>query len=94
MHGRHLPVPVTGKVRKVREGDVDYSVAGLDDAGAGNFFEEHVYALIGTSPCLAVRYFIHSANIANFDPGTVRAFDKPALLRQFDKIRKSLVIGR
>jgi membrane-bound inhibitor of C-type lysozyme len=85
---------VMGKVRKVKEGGVEYSVAELDDAGAGNLFEEHVYALVGTSPCLAVRYFIHSANIGNFDPGTVRAFDKPALLRPFDKIRKSLVIGR
>ena len=85
---------VMGKVRKIKEGGVEYSVAELDDAGAGYLYEEHVYALIGTSPCLAVRYFIHSANIANFDPGTVRAFDEPALLRQFDKIRKSLVIGR
>lgn len=85
---------VTGEVKAVADDGVDYSVASLTDAGAGNLYDETVYVLAGTSPCLAVRYFIHSANIANFDPGTVKEFDRAALVRQFDKIRRTLVIGR
>ena len=61
------------------ENGTEYSVASLSDAGAGNLYEEKVYALVGTSPCLAVRTFIHSTNIANYDPGTVTAFDEAAL---------------
>lgn len=72
----------------------DYSVASLSDAGAGNLYDETVYALVGTSPCLAVRTFIHSTNLANYDPGTVTAFDEAALTAQFDAIRKTLIVGQ
>ncbi|MBZ0228141.1 MAG: hypothetical protein K8F58_06775, partial [Bauldia sp.] len=76
------------------EDDTEYSVASLTDAGAGNLYEETVYALAGTSPCLAVRTFIHSANIGNFDPGTVTEFDKAALTAESDAIRKTVVAGQ
>jgi membrane-bound inhibitor of C-type lysozyme len=88
-----LPVAPSA-VKKINDRGTEYSVASLQDAGAGNEFDSRVYALIGTSPCLAVRYFIHSANIGNFDPGTVKPYDLKALLRQFDTIRRSLTIGQ
>lgn len=81
-------------VRVVTENGVTYSVADTNGAGAGNFYQERVYAFPGTSPCLAVRYFIHSTNIGNYDPGTVREFDKDTLFAEFDQIRQTLVIGR
>lgn len=84
----------TGKVRTVKEGETEYSVMQASEGAAGNVYDQYLYALIGSSPCLAVRYFIHSGNMGMYDPGTVHAFDRPALLTQFDKIRKSLVIGR
>ncbi len=77
----------------VTENGTEYSVASLSDAGAGNIYEEKVYALVGTSPCLAVRYFTHSLNIGNFDPGTVTEFDAAALTGEFDAIRKTLIVG-
>jgi hypothetical protein len=67
-----------------------YLTATATDAGAGNLHEETVYALQRSSPCLAVRYFIHSTNIGNYDPGTVKAFDEKALLARFDAIRNTL----
>lgn len=79
-------------IRTVSENGIDYSVADEGGAGAGNFYEERVYAIPGTEPCLAVRYFIHSTNIGNYEPGTVTEFDKTALLKEFDKIRASLKI--
>lgn len=69
---------------------VAYSVATSTDAGAGNLYEEQVYAISGSSPCTAVRYFIHSGNIGNYPEGAVTAFDESALLAAFDKIRQSL----
>lgn len=92
--GPFLDADNADKVRDVKEGNTEYSVAEHDEGAAGNVYEEHVFALIGTSPCLAVRYLIHSGELGAYAPGTARAFDEPALLRQFDKIRKSLVIGR
>lgn len=71
-----------------------YSLAKGGGAGAGNLYAEYVYAIPGTSPCLAVRYFIHSGQIGNYPPGTVKVFDQSALLSEFDGIRRSLVLGR
>lgn len=75
-----------GAERAVRE------MATSSDAAAGNRYDETVYAMLGTSPCIAVRYFIHSTVFENYPPGTVRAFDRAALLARFDAIRLSLVL--
>lgn len=80
------------KATSVTENGVSYSVATTSGAGAGNLYEEMVYAISGSKPCTAVRYFIHSMNIGNFEPGVVREFDRMALLAAFDKIRASLVV--
>lgn len=80
------------KASAVTENGVTYSVATTSGAAAGNRYEETVYAVTGSKPCTAVRYFIHSMAIENFDPGAVRAFDRAALLADFDKIRSSLVL--
>ena len=42
-------------------------------------------------PFLAVCNFIRSAAIGKYAPGTARTFDRAALLREFDKVRMSLV---
>jgi membrane-bound inhibitor of C-type lysozyme len=77
----------------ITDGGFSYSVAEMSGAGAGNFYEEKVWAIPGSSPCIAVRYFIHSTNIGNYTPGTIKEFDKQALINQFDKIRGSLIIA-
>jgi hypothetical protein len=79
-------------VKTVTEAGRTYSVATSSDAGAGNRREETVYALQGTSPCLAVRYFIHYSAIENYAPGTVKAFDRDALIKTLGRMRRSLAI--
>ena len=79
-------------VKTVTEAGRTYSYATASDAGAGNRYEETIYALTGTSPCLAVRYFIHYTEIGNYDPGTVKAFDRKALIKTFGRMRRSLAI--
>lgn len=76
------------------QGPITFNVSKTGDAGAGNFYEDDVYAVAGSKPCIAVRYFIHSHNIGNYDPGSVRAYDAEGLIREFDAIRKTLVIRR
>lgn len=79
------------KAVPVTDGAVSYSVATSSDAGAGNRYDEYVFALTGSKPCTAVRYHIHSTAIGNYPEGTVREFNMPALLGEFDSIRQSLV---
>ncbi len=81
------------KAEELTVGSTTYSVATTSGAGAGNFYEETVYAIPGSSPCTAVRYFIHSTNIGNYPEGAVREFDYAALVASFDKIRNSLVLS-
>ena len=83
-----------GSTTEITDNGTTYSMAQGSDAGAGNLYAEYVYAIPGTSPCLAIRYFIHSTQIANYPPGTRTAFNQQALLSEFDGIRRSLVIGK
>ena len=75
------------------ENGINYSLATSSGAAAGNLYEEMVYALSGSSPCTAVRYFIHSTAAANYEPGAIREFDRAALLVAFDAIRASLTLS-
>lgn len=74
------------------EGGTTYSLATSTGAGAGNRYEERVYALPGTNPCIAVRYFVHYGVLENYPEGAVRAFDRAALIKEFDTIRDTLTV--
>lgn len=82
------------EAHSITDGTTTYSVTSTTGAGAGNRYEEWVYALSGTNPCVAVRYFIHYGAIENYPSGAVREFDRVALLAQFDRIRRTLTIGK
>jgi membrane-bound inhibitor of C-type lysozyme len=72
--------------------NVEYFVASVNEGAAGNRYEEKVWALVGSNPCVAVRYLVHSTNLENYDPGTIEQFDPRKFLENFDLIRQSLVL--
>ncbi|MFA5830576.1 MAG: MliC family protein [Candidatus Paceibacterota bacterium] len=74
------------------ENGTAYSVASSTDAGAGNRYEETVYAFPETNPCVAIRYFIHYMVFENYAPGMVKEFNKSSLIQQFDQIRSTLIL--
>ncbi len=80
------------KSQTIREGTLTYSFASSSGAAAGNRYEESVFALPNTSPCIAVRYFVHYGAIENYDASTTKAFNQVRLFADFDTIRKSLVV--
>ena len=82
------------QVKMLKEGDTAYSFASSTGAAAGNRYEEEVFAIPGTTPCMAVRYFIHYGVFENYSPGSVREFDEAALLAQFDAMRRTLTLGQ
>lgn len=75
---------------KLTEGNIEYSLATSSSTASGNHVEEMVYAVSSSSPCIAIRYFIHSTNIGTST--ATRAFDRASLIAAFDKIRQSLVV--
>jgi hypothetical protein len=70
-----------------------YSVVSVSGAGAGNRYEEIVYAVPGTRPCVGIRYFLHYTALENYAPGTKTEFDKAVLIAEFDAIRDSVVVS-
>jgi hypothetical protein len=58
------------------------------DAGAGNLYEINLFAKTVGEECLGVKYFVHSTNIGNYEPGTVLPFDQQSLYKSFDEIRR------
>ncbi len=82
------------KPQTVNDGQVTYSFAATMGAAAGNRYEEAVFALPGTNPCIAMRYFIHSTVFENYPAGTVKQFDEKALVAQFDAMRHTLIIAQ
>jgi hypothetical protein len=78
----------------VTSNGITYSVATSSQGAAGSTYDETVYAVQGSSPCLAVRYFIHYANIQNYPAGAVTAFNQAALIAQFNAIRATLVVDQ
>jgi len=84
----------SGTPMEITEGGTTFSVASSTDAGAGNRYEEIVYALPDTNPCTAIRYFIHYSVFENYPPGTVKEFNQSSLLRKFDQIRSTWIVNQ
>ncbi|GEM_PF-1181286 len=74
----------------VNESGRKWLVASDNEGAAGNLYRETVYALAGSVPCIGVRYFIHSTEVGNYDPGTVQPFDINRVTAIFDRMRQSL----
>ncbi len=85
----------TNTLTTITDQGVEYSVGTLSEGAAGSAYEQKVFALTKSSPCLAVRYFIQSGNIGNYpaEAGIIE-FNKAALTNAFDTIRRSLTITK
>lgn len=71
-----------------------WSYAESSDAGAGNFYSEKLYAVGSGSRCYNLRFFVHSTNIANYEPGTVEEYDEAGLEDMFAAFRASFKIAQ
>jgi membrane-bound inhibitor of C-type lysozyme len=78
-------------VQTVTDNGIEYSFASTTEGAAGNKYEQEVWTLPGTNPCIAIRYLIHSTNIENYTERTILEFDRAALINQFEKIRRTLI---
>lgn len=80
------------KSTTVKDGGVNYSFATTSQAAVGATYDEYVYALVGSNPCTAVRYYILTSDMGTYSPGEAKPYDAAALMKIFDDIRHSLVL--
>lgn len=76
----------------VQDAGITYSLATTTGAAAGNRYDEAVYAIPGTNPCIGVRYWIHYGVLENYPPGSIVPFNPDTVVSQFDAIRRTLRI--
>ena len=79
------------KAAPFADGTINYSVATSTEALGSDTFEEAIFAVTGSSPCIAVRYFLHTTAATGTATST-RAYDRAGLLAAFETIRRSLSV--
>jgi hypothetical protein len=84
-------LPENVKSETLDSGSHTYSVASSSEGEPGSLYEQWVYAIPGSMPCMAVRYYIHSE--VSKEPNAPQPFDRSALISAFDAIRDSLSFG-
>lgn len=55
-------------------------------AGAGNFYDSKIYRTLVSSECLEIVETIHTGNIGNYEPGTVKEIDKTPIWKDLENI--------
>lgn len=75
------------------ENGLTYTVASSSNAGAGNRYDETVYVISGSDPCIAIRTFVHYTVFENYASGTISQFDVQSLKAIFDQIRQTITFN-
>lgn len=75
------------KAQPITTGTVSYSVATSTETVGTDTYEEAVFAVTGSSPCIAMRYFLHTTAGTSTQP-----YDRTAVLTAFETIRNSLSV--
>ncbi len=63
-----------------------FTQAESNSVAAGNLYDQISYRTAFDNKCFEVIFLIHSADIGNYSPGTVVAFDRAALLKSFEGV--------
>ncbi len=69
---------------------ISFTKSAGSGVGAGNIYEQTYYRTVYNGTCYEITYFIHYSNIGNYTPGTVKEFDRAALLQKFDEILNTI----
>jgi hypothetical protein len=65
-------------------------MAQTSDAGAGNFYESHLYRTLQDNECFEFEQLIHTTNVQNYPEGTVTEVDKAPVWQSLDAIVNSV----
>jgi hypothetical protein len=67
-----------------------WTVARATDVGAGTKSTTQVFARRINGQCLLVLYLVHTTDLSAYPKGSVRPYNRVALMRTFDQLRRSL----
>ncbi|MBX9765298.1 hypothetical protein K2X83_01510 [Patescibacteria group bacterium] len=81
-------------IRSFIDGDVLYSSGMHKSENSKSEYEEQVYAITGSSPCVAIRYLIRTEPITSYNAASLASYNRKDLLSVFDTMRHSLVVQK
>lgn len=67
----------------------DFSLFTGTDAGAGNLYDYRDYRRAQNGKCYEITEVLHSSNIGNYEPGTIKEFNKKYFSGVLDKMATS-----
>ncbi|HRH32959.1 MAG TPA: hypothetical protein PK720_02375 [bacterium] len=73
----------------VEENGHTYSVVTGGDAAAGNRYEDTVFATKINSICYGLRLMVHTTVIENYEPGTIKEYDRQKLVTLYNRFRST-----
>ena len=88
------PPPHVGTARNEIINKIPFSVTETDGVAAGNFQTGFVYRTFHRKLCYELAIKISSFNLANVDPGTVKAFDYEAVRRTLQTVLESFEFSK
>ena len=68
-----------------------WTMAHATDVGAGTKSTTQIFARRLDGHCLLVLYLVHTTALSAYPKGSVRPYDHVALMRTFDRLRRSLI---
>jgi hypothetical protein len=89
------PASLGGPETAVGEVDINgitFTRSEVQGAAAGNIYEQIYHRAPHNGVCYEITFFVHYANIGVYEPGTVKEFDRVALLRKFDQTLSTLMV--
>jgi hypothetical protein len=84
--------PQESIIGKVVINGYEFTQSETTDAGAGNIYHMVMYRTVYRNVCYEMVLNMHSGNIGNYPPGTVREFDQAALMAKFEEILSSFTV--
>lgn len=70
---------------------IEFRVFESTDAGAGNLYESKTYRFVKGDYCYEINEVLHSTNIYNYEPGTIKEYDKTKFVGILERIVSTFV---
>ncbi|MDD5050876.1 MAG: hypothetical protein PHV93_04055 [Candidatus Pacebacteria bacterium] len=74
----------------IQSNGITFTGGSGNGAAAGNYYEEVAYTALHNGTCYGIKLFLHSTNVGNYDPGTIREFDRDKINTIFTNMISSL----
>ena len=82
---------IAGLVDNWRVNGIDYQHYRTAEGAAGNFYDSDVFRTYIHRRCITVYLFIHTHNLANYNPGTVAAYNRKEVMAELKRVFYTLV---